>query len=250
MKYETYRKVNIKLFRWYYKIYHRLKVIGLENIPNGPALIVPNHSAGYDLDNPAISYCAHPTREIYVMDWEKYHYMNSMWGRYFLVGGIPLWLRGGIRWKYINPYLHKNGSKYPSLVCMFPEGTSGEFQHRHVLWRFYSGVVQIALKYKVPIVPTAMVNFQKACPILKSWEQESGPADPILYSPITYPFKLKVEFGKPFELDKFYDKKLSKAEQLWVANRIIRPKVAKVLMKHTEVKLESPDFEMKKPNFI
>lgn len=171
-----------------------------------------------------------------------------MWGRYWIAGGIPLWLRGGLRWQYINPYLHKKGSQYPGLVCMFPEGKSGLFQQRQIIHKFFPGVVRIALKYEVPIVPVATVGFHKICPILKEFPQEHGPPDPIIPSPFTIPFKLIIEFGEPFELDKYYDMKLIKEEEWWIANRIIRPEVAKLRAKHTKVKLSKIGVKMKKPS--
>ena len=247
MKYQTFVKIRKFLFRQYLKFYHRMEVRGLENIPKGAAIITPNHSGGYDLDIVAISDCSHPTREIQVLVMDKYHYINSMWGRYWVAGGIPLWLHGGLRWQYINPYLHKKGSQYPSLVCMFPEGHSGLFHRRHVIHKFFPGVVRIALKYKVPIVPTAMMGFHKVSPILKEFPQEHGPPDPILFSLIPFPFKIIIEFGEPFELDAYYDINLTKEEEWWIANHIIRPKVAKLRTKYTKVELAKVDKVMKKP---
>jgi len=247
MKFDTFVRIRTFLFRQYLKLYHRLQVIGLENIPAGAAIIAPNHSGGYDLDIVAISHCCHPTREIHVLVMDKYHYINAMWGRYWVAGGIPLWLRGGLRWQYINPYLHKKGSQYPSLVCMFPEGQSNLFVKRHIIQKFFPGVVRIALKYKVPIVPVATVGFHKAIPILKDYPQEHGPPDPILFSFVPLPFKITIEFGKPFELDKYYDMNLTKEEEWWIANQVIRPKVAKIRSKYTKVKLAKVDVEMKKP---
>ena len=247
MKYETFQKIRKFLFRQYFKFYHRLEVRGLDNIPKGAALIVLNHSGGYDMDIVAISHFCHPTRAIQVLIMDKYHYINSAWGRYWVAGGIPLWLQGGIRWQYINPYLHRNGSQYPGLICMFPEGQSGLFQRRHVLNKFFPGVVRIALKYKVPIVPVASVGFHKVSPIFKEYKQEHGPPDPILFSLIPLPFKLIIEFGKPFELSEFYDRNLTKEEEWWVANQIIRPKVARLLSKYRRVELIKVDVQMEEP---
>ncbi len=247
MQYQTFQKIHNFLFSQYFKYFHRLEVRGLENIPKGAALIAPNHTGGYDMDIVAISHCCHPTREIQVLIMDKYHYLNSAWGRYWVAGGIPLWLTGGIRWQYINPYLHKKGSQYPGLVCMFPEGQSGLFQLRHVLHKFFPGIVRIALKYKVPIVPVASLGFHRAIPIFKEYKQDHGPPDPILFSPISFPFKLKIEFGEPFELDKYYDQPLTKEEEWWIANHIIRLKVAKLLSKYTRVELAKVDIRMKKP---
>jgi 1-acyl-sn-glycerol-3-phosphate acyltransferase len=247
MKYQTYKRIHRFLFRQYFKLYHRLEVRGIDNIPKGPAIICPNHSGGYDLDIVAISYCCHPTREIHVLIMDEWHYINAMWGRYWTAGGIPLWLSGGIRWQYINPYLHKQGSQYPGLVCMFPEGQSGLFQRRHVLNKFFPGVVRIALKYRVPIVPVATVGFHKAVPILKEAPQEKGPPEPVFLSLIPLPFKITIELGKPFELSEYYGMNLSKAEEWWIANNIIRPKVAALRRKYTKVQLAKVDVKMKRP---
>ncbi|MHA1265935.1 MAG: lysophospholipid acyltransferase family protein [Candidatus Helarchaeota archaeon] len=247
MKYKTFKIIRKKFLQRYFKFYHRLEIIGIENIPKGAALIVPNHSGGLDLDIIAISQFCHPSREIHVLIMDKYHYINSMWGRYWVTGGIPLWLRGGIRWQYLNPYLHKKGSQYPGLVCIFPEGHSGLFQLRHVLYKFFPGVVRIALKYQIPIVPTAMVGFHKISPILKAYPQEYGPPDPILFSPITFPFKLLIAFGKAFELDRYYHQKLTKAEEWWIANRLIRPKIAHLLNKYQRIILAKVDIKMNRP---
>jgi 1-acyl-sn-glycerol-3-phosphate acyltransferase len=247
MKYQTFLKNRKFLFRQYFKFYHRLRVIGLEKIPKGPAVIAPNHSGGYDLDIVAINLC-HPTRDIHVLIMDKYHYINSMWGRYWTAGGIPLWLSGGIRWQYINPYLHKKGSQYPGLVCMFPEGHSGTFQRRQIINKFFPGVVRIALKYKVPIVPVATVGFHEAIPILKEYPQEHGPPDPIFFSLIPFPVKIIIEFGEPFELDAYYNTHLTKEEEWWIANKIIRPKIAQIHSKYSKVQLTKVDVKMKKPS--
>ncbi len=247
MKYETFKCIRKFLFGQYLKFYHRLEVKAVENIPKGAAVIAANHSGGYDLDIVVISDFCHPSREIQVLIMDKYHYMYSMWGRYWVASGIPLWLSGGIRWQYINPYLDKKGSKYPGLVCMFPEGHSGLFQKREILNKFFPGVVRIALKYKVPIIPTATYGFQRAIPILKEYPQEHGPPDPILFSLIPFPVKLIVEFGEPIKLNDYYNMKLTKEEEYWIANEIIRPKVAQLRAKYTEVILAKVDVKMKKP---
>ncbi|HEY0089071.1 MAG TPA: 1-acyl-sn-glycerol-3-phosphate acyltransferase, partial [Candidatus Lokiarchaeia archaeon] len=67
MNYNSYNNVRKLLFRTYFRIFHRLEVKGLENVPEGPALIVPNHGGGFDLDIVCISNFCHPTREIQVL---------------------------------------------------------------------------------------------------------------------------------------------------------------------------------------
>ena len=65
--------------------------------------------------------------------------------------------------------------------------------------------------------------------------------------PIPLPFKAKIEFGKPFELDEYYDRQLTREEEWWIANNIIRPKVANIRSTYTKVELAKVDVPMKKP---
>ncbi len=241
-----YNRRKKKFFQAYFKYFHRLEVLGRENVPPGPALIAANHSGGLDLDIVALSYCSLPDREIHVLIVETWHYLNSQWGRYYVGGGIPLWTRGGIRYEYIDPYLKPGGDRYPSLVAIYPEGDSGTFRERHRLRRFFSGVARIAIHYQVPILPVAQVGFQKACPILKEIPLDHEPGYPI--APLfPFPVKLKVEFGKPFTLEKYYGRELSRPEENWIANEVIRPQIAELLAKHTRTVVPEVKGEMKEP---
>lgn len=242
-KYNQRRK---RFFRAYFKLWHRYEVIGLENLPEGAALIAVNHSGGWDLDIVSLKDCTHPTRDIHPLIVQNWHFLNSAWGRYWIGGGIPLWTRSGIRYEYIDPYLDKNGAYYPALVAIYPEGHSSTFKKRHVLNKFFPGVVRIALRYRVPIVPVALIGFHYITPILGEIKRDHAPNDPI-FPPILLPVKLKVEIGAPFELEEYYGKTLSKEEEFWVANEMVRPRIAQLLGKHGNIILEKVDVEMKKP---
>ena len=230
-KFAGYNRFRKAWFHYYFRFYHRLIVTGLENIPDGPAIVMANHGGGFDLDIVALMDHCHPTRTIHALIAQNWHYISHWWGRYYVGGGIPLWTRGGIRWEYIDPYLARGGENFPGLVAMFPEGHSGTYKDRHVLHRFFPGIVRIALKYRVPIVPAAMIGFHCASPIFGEIERDHGPND-ILCLPFTLPVKLKVEFGEAFELADYYDRKLTRDEQWAVANDIVRPRLAALLGKY------------------
>jgi len=110
-QFERYNAIRRFVCKNYFKLYHRLEIIGLENIPSGAALIATNHGGGLDLDVMALTECCHPSRVIHPLIAEQWHFLNHWWGKYFIGGGIPLWTRGGIRWEYIDPYLNKNGKR-------------------------------------------------------------------------------------------------------------------------------------------
>ena len=187
-----------------------------------------------DLDIVALSEHAHPTRPIHPLVAESWHFVNHVWGRYWVGCGIPLWTRGGVRYQYIDPYLREGGEHFPSLVSIYPEGGSSPFRDRRVLHRFFPGVARIAIHYRVPIVPAALVGFHRACPILFDIEKDHGPND-VVFPLCTFPVKLKIEFGEPFELSEFYGRAMTKDEEWRVANEVVRPRVAEVIRRHKPI---------------
>lgn len=235
-RFARYNRRKKAFLKWYFKLYHRLEVRGLDNIPEGPALIVPNHSGGFDLDIMAIMFFAHPSREISVLIAREWHFIESTWGRYFVGGGIPLRLRGGIQYDYIDPWLVKGGARFPGLVCIFPEGGSGTVWNRGKLKPFYPGVVRLALRYQVPIVPVAMIGFDLASPIVMEIARDHRTPD-VVMPPFTLPVKTRIEFGRPFELESLYGRELGRKDEFRIANEIVRPRVAEVIHRHRAVSL-------------
>lgn len=97
----------------------------------------------------------------------------------------------------------KNGEK----VSLFPEGTRNKTQEE--LLPFKPGAAAMAIKAKVPIVPAAIYQKPK-------------------------PFRMAhILYGKPFELSKFYDKKLTE-EELAEADEIIKEKILGLKREHAE----------------
>ena len=237
-KFRRYHRFRRAWFRRYFRWYHRYEVTGLENLPPGAALIAVNHGGGLDLDIVALSDCTHPSREIHSLIAHDWHFLFSKWGRYYVGSGLPLWTKGGLRYSFLDPFLAPGGKYYPALVAIYPEGHSGTFRQRHVLHRFFPGVVRIALRYRLPIVPVAMIGFHGASPIFAEIERDHGPND-ILCPPFTLPVKLKAEIGKPFELSDDYGRELSRAEEFRIANEVVRPRIAELLARHGPVVLEA-----------
>lgn len=245
-RFARYNRIKRSYLRWYFRLYHRLEVVGAENIPPGPALIAANHGGGFDLDIISLAYFAHPARPIHPLIAREWHYLNSAWGRYGVGCGIPLPTRGGIRWEYIDPFLSADGPGYPGLVAIFPEGNSSTFFRRRVLGTFFPGVARIALRYRVPVVPAAMVGFSLASPIFKEIERDHT-ANDVICTPFTFPVKLKIEFGAPIGLSEYHGMDLDRAEEYWVANEVVRPRLAELLGRHTRVEPATVDAEMRRP---
>ncbi len=233
-KFAVYNKFKIAFLKKYFRYFHRLEVIGRENIPDGPAILAPNHPGGMELDIFAVSYCTHEKREPVTLIVDDWHFINHAWGRWYVGSGLPLGVPGGISHEYTDPYLKEGGENYPGLICIYPEGNVPLLKDRHTVFKYFPGVVRLALHYKVPVLPVALINFAEACPVVKLFKKDNKPDD-ILCLPFAFPIKLKMEIGEPLYLNEYYDKSLSKAEEFWIANEVIRPAHIKLREKHHRV---------------
>ena len=245
-KFARYNKFKIAFLKKYFRYFHRLEVIGRENIPDGPAILAPNHPGGMELDIFAVSYCAHEKREPVTLIVEDWHFINHAWGRWYVGSGLPLGVPGGISHEYTDPYLKDGGENYPGLICIFPEGKVPHLRDRHSVFNYFPGVVRLALYYKVPVLPVALINFAEACPVIKIFNHDKKPDD-ILCLPFAFPLKLKIEIGKPIYLNDYYDKQLGKAEEFWIANEIIRPAHIKIREKYYKIDVKPVDTIMAPP---
>ncbi len=247
-KFSCYNRIKKAILKKYFKYYHRLEVIGKENIPEGPAILAPNHPGGMELDIFALEHCGHDTREITTLIVQSWHFMNHPWGRWYVGGGLPLWTSGGLRYDYIDPYLKKGGERYPGLVCIYPEGNVLHFKDRHSVTKYFPGVARLAIHYRCPVIPVALINFSEACPVVKIIPREKGPDD-IICLPFAFPLKLRIEYGAPIYLDEYYGKKLTKAQEYWIANEIIKPAHVRLREKYHKIEVRPVDVEMKRPRF-
>ena len=245
-KFARYNRIKNAFLKKYFRYYHRLEVTSRENLPDGPALIAPNHPGGMELDIFALELLGHENRDITTLVVESWHFINHPWGRWYVGGGIPLWTTGGLRYDFIDPYLKEGGEHFPGMVCLYPEGNVPHYRDRNTIFKYFPGIVRLALHYRIPIIPTALINFSEACPVFKIYPKEKAPQD-ILCLPFAFPLKLRIEFGKPVYLDKYYGLKLTKAEEYWIANEIVKPEHVKLRSKYHHVKTAPVDVEMIKP---
>jgi 1-acyl-sn-glycerol-3-phosphate acyltransferase len=152
------------LLDFLYDRWWRVRVSGIENIPDPPrVLLVANHSGVVPYDGLMLSHAVerhhprHPRPRFLVADW--------------LVGlpfAQPLLARlGGVR------ACQENAARLLEAgrpVIAFPEGQKGAlkpFRDRYRLQRFgRGGFVSLAIRHRVPVVPTAVVGAEEVHPIL------------------------------------------------------------------------------------
>ena len=232
--FEKWNRRKEIFFKWYFRLYHRLEIRGRENIPDGPAVIIPNHAGGYDLDLLALTFFSLPGRKVTPLIIHSWHYAHHWWGRWYVGAGLPLYPGRNMQYDYFDDYLKPGGENYPGLMVLFPEGNIKGFSERHHLGKFYPGALRLALKYQVPLIPAAMVGFAEASPVVKVIEHENRPDDLVIF-PFTLPKKLVVEFGEPVSLESHYDFSYSKEEEFKIINTEVRPRLASLLEKYYPV---------------
>lgn len=184
------------IIRIYFRIFHQWRIKGKKNRPkNGPLIIMANHISGFD---PPIIGCV-MNRQVHFMA-KKELFNNPVIGKIFkIIGTFPV-DRGKpditalkTAFKFLN-----NGK----VICIFPEGT----RHKEGnLGEAKAGAVMIALRSKSPILPIGIKDA-------------------------TNNKNLKISIGKPFTLDKYYNKKLSKSQ---------KEEVGKIIMKKIQNEIDN-----------
>ncbi len=174
-------------FKLYFKLIHRCNVKGKNYRPTrGPLIIMCNHISYFD---PPIVGCV-MNRQVYFMAKEEL-FDNLIFGWVLRKIGVFSVKRGKPDRKAIKrSFKILNEGK---VLGMFPEGT----RHRPgYLGKARAGSIMIALKSEAPILPIGIKNVKNDK-------------------------NLKVSIGKPFTLEGYYNKKLSRQEKKEVGKYIM-----------------------------
>lgn len=185
--------------------YFRPEIHGIENVPRGRVLIVPNHSGQLPFDGLVISVAcllkANPPRLLRAMA-ERWFptipYVNEAFSRSGVVVGDPINCR--------------NLLEAENAILVFPEGARGSgkvFQQRYRLQPFGRGFMRLALQTNSPVVPVAVVGGEESILSVYNWKSLAklagmpyAPISPLLpvLGPLAYlpmPVKFHVHFGEP-----------------------------------------------------
>jgi 1-acyl-sn-glycerol-3-phosphate acyltransferase len=185
--------------------YFRTEVEGLDHLPEGRVLIVPNHSGQLPFDGIVIACAcllmASPPRLVRSMveRWfPKIPFVNQVLSRAGAVLGDPVNCR--------------NLLQADQSILVFPEGARGSgkpWSRRYQLAPFGRGFMRLALETGTPIVPTAVIGGEESIVSIANWKGLArllglpyAPVSPWLplLGPLAYlpmPVKLKIHFGEP-----------------------------------------------------
>ena len=187
-------------------VYFRAESIGIDNIPDGKALIVANHSGQVPLDGIAIVATAFLDRSRPRMVRSMVHkwsptvpFVSTFFTKSGQVVGVPENARRLL--------------EMGNVLLTFPEGMRGlskPIQQRYQLARFGRGFVRLALQTGAPVVPAAVIGAEEqylSVANLTSFAKALGlPAVPIIPQllvpggQLPIPTKYHLRFGEPIVL--------------------------------------------------
>jgi 1-acyl-sn-glycerol-3-phosphate acyltransferase len=203
-----FRERALSVVRLLYRKYWRVTALGAGNVPRrGPVVLVSNHSGALPFDAVMIA-CAleetghpRPTRFLYDRFVQNLPWIPDLYRR---AGGVVA--------------SHENAARLldkGELIGLFPEGVAGLaklYAERYVLQPFSTGFVRLALRYRAPVVPVAVVGAEEIYPLVGRSELlgrlVGAPYLPVtpffpLLGPlgaIPLPSKWTIQFGKPVML--------------------------------------------------
>ncbi|MFN3599519.1 MAG: AMP-binding protein [Aquificaceae bacterium] len=169
-------KAGVFFLKLSFKLYNRLEVKGIENLPNSPFILAPNHASYLDAFVLASALPLEIAQKTYFLGAEEYFRspITSFFGKLAHVITVNLDKR-------LRESLQKTAwaLRMGKVVVIFPEGARTRDGN---LLPFRKGFAILSKELSVPIVPTTIIGTYQAMS---------------LYDRIPKPNKIKVIFGKP-----------------------------------------------------
>jgi len=183
-----------------YRYYFRVQSHGAEHIPTrGPAILIANHSGTLPLD--AMMLCVDIARQT-----EPPRVVRAIADRF--TARLP----------WVSTIMTRCGAisgalsdvryllEHDELCLIFPEGLAaiGKLRtQRYRLQAFHVGFAQLALRYRVPVVPVAIIGAEEQWPVLsqlRALHPFGLPFVPVVGAPLPLPVRYHVHYGQPLVL--------------------------------------------------
>lgn len=204
----VYYSLAKQVYRYFRPIIH-----GIENVPKGRVLIVPNHSGQLPFDAMVVATSclleAQPPRLVRPMveRWvPTLPWVNVAFSRSGVVLGDPINCR--------------NLLEADNAILVFPEGVRGSgkpWSKRYQLEQFGRGFVRLALQTRAPIVPVGVVGAEESIislanlkPLARLFKAPYFPLPAFLpllgpFAFLPLPTRFHVWFGEPIVLEGPFD---------------------------------------------
>lgn len=193
-------ELALAITRFPYERYFRVESRGIEHLPaDGAAVVAANHSGTLPLDafmlHADILRSSSPPRlPRSVMD--RFVPQLPFFGTLVARGGGINGTRRNVE------HVLATGQ----LLVVFPEGTVGigkPFSERYKLQEWRAGHAELALRYRAPVIPTAIVGAEEQMPLIgriDSLKLFGAPYLPIPATPFPLPVRYHIRYGEPLYL--------------------------------------------------
>jgi len=194
----------LALVRMLYRNYFRVDVDGIENVPEGRALLIGNHSG-------QLAYDGMLTAAAMALDAEPPRFVRAMIERYF--ASLPLVSVLMTRMGQLTG-TPKNAERLlaeeEAVVMVFPEGERGGgrvWRDRYKILGFGQGFMRLALTTDTPIIPFGFIgaeemamSFSRMQPLARLFGTPYFPLSPTIV-PLPLPTKVSILFGEPMHFE-------------------------------------------------
>jgi len=192
--------LSVAAARPIYESYFRVDSVGAEAIPReGPAILVANHAGVLPVDGAMLcldvlrrTEPARIPRAIADHFVPRLPLVSTLFARLGVVNGTP----GNVR------CLLDRGE----LIAIWPEGVTGpakRFADRYRIQGWRVGFAELAIRYRAPVVPVAIIGAEESWPLLTKLRGThifGSPYLPIPASPIPLPAHYHLRYGMPHVL--------------------------------------------------
>jgi 1-acyl-sn-glycerol-3-phosphate acyltransferase len=187
-----------QLGAFWYDTYFRVASEGFEHLPTtGPAILVANHSGTLPIDAALLwldvgRRTGRTLRTIADRFVPMLPFVGTVFSRTGVVSGTHANVRRLLRDR--------------ELLAIFPEGVAGPakpFAMRYELQHWRVGHVEHAIRYRVPIIPVAIIGAEEAWPVLlrlRGLRMFGSPYLPVPMTPLPLPFAIHIHYGEPIDL--------------------------------------------------
>jgi 1-acyl-sn-glycerol-3-phosphate acyltransferase len=189
-----------RLLRWtmpLYRHYFAVESHGIENIPTaGGAILIANHGGMLPIDAAMLWIdVLHRTgrylRTVADRFVPRLPFVSTLFARAGVVSGTHANVRRLL--------------EHQELLAVFPEGITGpakQFRDRYELQDWRVGHAELAIRFRVPIIPVAIIGAEESWPVLARLRLKllGAPYLPIPMAPQPLPVRFRIHYGRPIEL--------------------------------------------------
>lgn len=210
--------------------YTRLKVDGLEHIPeDGPALIVGNHTGWLGLDYALTALSVYDATERVVRGMA-----HSAW----FANPATKTFAKKVGLFEVTKDAMQDQLTHGNLVMMFPEGEKGAFRpgSDYTLEEFARGFVRVAMTAQCPVVPVAILGGEESNPVgrrIESYEEllKMRGGLPIPKNLIPRPVKWRIRFLPAMDFSSYTEEDAADSTTVHAIAEQVRTRLQKELRK-------------------